>query len=167
MMTNTKLLQEITSMTTENNKILREQLKKQILDGIGELNNNIVQDFSEKYTMDFDKLIEQFNCYYQNLLNEIDNRHKKLNEEFLSSVNKIINKSNKSTLDNIILEYNSKIEQLNSEFDKKINYQSETILCMIKTLSDNINSLQKDNAIVMETLQLILTNLIINGVDRK
>ena len=35
----------------------------------------------------------------------------------------------------------------------------------LKAISDSISDIQKDNAVIMETLQLILTNMMLDNID--
>ena len=41
----------------------------------------------------------------------------------------------------------------------------EYILRIYKSLSESMDNIQKDNAIIMETLQLILANLLIDKIE--
>lgn len=164
MMTNTKLLQEITELTQENNEALREQLRQQILEGTSELNRSVLQDFSDKYHKEFNALCEQSKQQNDYLLEKVDESGKQLTSELASKLSQMITESNQTMLNNILTEYNSKFESLRSEIN---NMQSENIYYIVKALSNSMKNLQRDNSIIMETLQLILTNLLIDGVEKK
>lgn len=164
MMTNTKLLQEITELTQENNEALREQLRQQILEGTSELNRSVLQDFSDKYHKEFNELCEQSKQQNDDLLVKIDESGKQLTSELASKLGQMITESNQTMLSSILTEYNSKFESLRSEIN---NMQSENIYYIVKALSNSMKNLQRDNSIIMETLQLILTNLLIDGVGKK
>lgn len=164
MMTNTKLLQEITELTQENNEALREQLRQQILEGTSELNRSVLQDFSDKYHKEFNALCEQSKQQNDYLLEKVDESGKQLTSELASKLGQMITESNQTMLNNILTEYNSKFESLRSEIN---NMQSENIYYIVKALSNSMKNLQRDNSIIMETLQLILTNLLIDGVEKK
>ena len=56
------------------------------------------------------------------------------------------------------------IKQQIKELEEQMDQQFSQIADLQKILYDNIVSIQKDNAIIMETLQLILTNMLIDNV---
>lgn len=167
MLTNTKLLQEITAMTQENNEVLREKLKQQILEGTSNMNRSVLHDFSEKYHAEFKEMTDQFGKQHDELLKEFNEISKKQSETLTSKFAQAIAESNQAMAKQIAVEYCSKLEDLRNDINGRMSAQYGEMQEMIKALSINLNNLQRDNAIIMETLQLILTNLLIDGVNQK
>ena len=54
-----------------------------------------------------------------------------------------------------------------NELSEKMDTQFSELLQISECISDTINNLQKDTAVMMETLQLILTNMLIDKVENK
>lgn len=98
--------------------------------------------------------------------------YNKIISKEIKKVTALINENNKLLYD--------KIEKLNIETIRQSEMQireiqkikvdlrtsNEKISDDIDILKNNIMKLQKDNDIILETLQLILTNMLINGVAK-
>ena len=92
---------------------------------------------------------------------------KKQSETLTSKFAQAIAESNQAMAKQIVAEYCSKLEDLRNDINGRMSAQYGEMQEMIKALSISLNNLQRDNAIIMETLQLILTNLLIDGVNQK
>jgi len=144
MMTNKKLLEEINMQSQIDNENLREQLKEQ-LSSISKSNSNFAGALSEQIetlSKNQNELSQQINDKIQNLY--------QLGME-----------NNK--------DYSEKLEAVKRELLNKIDEQSNYITRMNKTLYDSIVSVQKDTEVIMQTLQVILTNMLLDDVktDKK
>lgn len=62
-------------------------------------------------------------------------------------------------------DYTQKIESLKTNLNEKLDLQLNQIMDISKSLADGVTNLQKDTAIIMETLQLILTNMMLNKIS--
>lgn len=60
--------------------------------------------------------------------------------------------------------YSVKSDDKRNDLIEKIDSQFSQILNINKTLSEQISGLQKDTAVIMEILQLILTNMLLDEV---
>ena len=58
-----------------------------------------------------------------------------------------------------------KIENVRSELNVRMDENMNMTLNSLKAISDSISDIQKDNAVIMETLQLILTNMMLDNID--
>lgn len=161
MITNKKLLEEIIAQTSVNNDTLREQLKQQILAGTSETSKSMLADMTEKYESGVTTILKDIQQCNENLKKEI-------NTELVQQSNELIEVINQESSDNqaeyklLMAEYDKKLEQLRNEMNSRFYSLSEEVMNIGKALSDSIVNLQKDNSIIMESIQLILTNMIIN-----
>ena len=151
MMTNKKLLDEIIEQTSMNNNELREQLKELINAVNNDPSRNIIADISRKYDVG---------------INEIKHEINNFSDKIGAELNEL---SVKQTSENAALsaEYKSSLKELSDDVNDKIRSLSDEITCIGKALSDSIENIQKDNSIIMESIQIILTNILINGVAEK
>lgn len=170
MMTNSKLLEEIISRSQNNNEILREKLKEQVLKGTNENSRSMMAEFSERYKNDFGELKNSITENVQLYNNEIKkdqslifNKMELLIKDMNDRLNTEIQKSVHETECKIMKEISSLREELNKNIDEKFNQTLQAV----KSVSDNMDNLQKDNAIIMQTLQLILANMLLEEVDKK
>lgn len=161
MITNKKLLEEIIAQTSVNNDTLREQLKQQILAGTSETSKSMLADMTEKYESGVTTILKDIQQCNENLKKEI-------NTELVQQSNELIEVINQESSDSqaeyklLMAEYDKKLEQLRNEMNSRFYSLSEEVMNIGKALSDSIVNLQKDNSIIMESIQLILTNMIIN-----
>ena len=139
MMTNKKLLEEINMQSQIDNENLREQLREQ-LSSISKSNSNFAGALSEQIEncrKNQNELSQQINDKIQNLYQFTDKNNK---------------------------DYAEKLEAVRKELSDKIDQQSNYITRMNKVLYDSIVSVQKDTEVIMQTLQVILTNMLLNDV---
>lgn len=154
MITNKNLYEMIANQMNNSNETLREQLKSQILEGTSQTGQNIVQELSDRYCAEIHSLQETLN-------NKLDNMYNDLKSEIASDMS-----NNSETLFRKISEdYSQKIESLQININEKLDVQLNQIMGISKSLADGITNLQKDTAIIMETLQLILTNMMLNKIS--
>lgn len=113
----------LSTQITDSNEALREQLKSQISENINENGKSAVQELSEKYTSEINRLRTELSKQFEEL-------H----------------------------------DNLKKEIFEKLDIQITQILEVNQKLSEQVVNLQKDTAIIMETLQLILTNMMLNKV---
>lgn len=151
MLTNKKLLDEIIAQTNVSNNELREQLKRQILEGTSETSKSVLTDMSEKYEAGVTSIKQEFQLRSDNIKTDISELLEKNHIEH----------------DKIIAEYDTALKELREDMENRIDSLAEEVESIGKALSDSIVNLQKDNSIIMESIQLILTNILINGVSNK
>lgn len=119
---------------------------------------------------------------YEMLSTQITDSNEALREQLKSQVLESANKSEKSVVEELSEKYTSEINNLKTEFNnqleklndnlkeetfEKLDTQMTQILKVNQNLAEKIVNLQKDTAIIMETLQLILTNMMLNKVPDK
>ena len=119
---------------------------------------------------------------YEMLSAQITDSNEALREQLKSQVLESANKSEKSVVEELSEKYTAEINNLKTEFSnqleklhdnlkeetfEKLDTQMTQILKVNQNLAENIVNLQKDTAIIMETLQLILTNMMLNKVPDK
>lgn len=151
MLTNKKLLDEIIAQASINNDDLREQLKQQILAGTNATSKNLLVELTEKYETGVSLIKQEFQFRSESIKTEIND----LSEKNSSEHNKMIS------------EYDAALKELRIDMNQRIDSLSEDLASIGKALSDSIVNLQKDNCIIMESIHLILTNILINGVSGK
>ncbi|MCM1133017.1 MAG: hypothetical protein NC340_06060 [Ruminococcus flavefaciens] len=150
MITNKNLFEMITNQMTVSNEELREQLKSQILEDINQTGQNIAQKLSDRYCAEINALQKQLNSKLDTLQNDIKS-------EMLKDISSNLDTLFKKFSD----DYTQKIESLKINLNEKLDLQLNQIMDISKSLTD----LQKDTAIIMETLQLILTNMMLNKIS--
>lgn len=166
MLTNKKLLDEIIAQTSVNNDALREQLKQQILAGTSETNKSVLADITEKYETGVTSIIEDIHQCNDVLKRQFNVDLAQHNNELTEAINREIS-YNQAEYKDLMSEYDKKLDVLREEINNRLDSISEEMMSMGKALSDSIINLQKDNSIIMESIQLILTNILINGVSNK
>lgn len=144
----------ITSQMSTGNEQLREQLKSQILEGANQTGHNIAQELSDKYSAGINALQEHLNS-----------RLDAVKIDLLSEIEKNISDNSDVLFRKISDDYSKKIESLSADINEKLDSQFNQIMEVSKSLADGITNIQKDTAIIMETLQLILTNMMLNKIS--
>ncbi len=119
---------------------------------------------------------------YEMLSAQITDSNEALREQLKSQVLASASKSEKSVVEELSEKYTFEINNLKTEFSnqleklhynlkeetfEKLDTQMTQILKVNQNLAENIVNLQKDTAIIMETLQLLLTNMMLNKVPDK
>ena len=119
---------------------------------------------------------------YEMLSAQITDSNEALREQLKSQVLESASKNEKSVVEELSEKYTSEINNLKTEFSnqleklhdnlkeetfEKLDTQMTQILKVNQNLAEKIVNLQKDTAIIMETLQLILTNMMLNKVPDK
>lgn len=119
---------------------------------------------------------------YEMLSAQITDSNEALREQLKSQVLESASKSEKGVVEELSEKYTSEINNLKTEFNnqleklhdnlkeetfEKLDTQMTQILKVNQNLAENIVNLQKDTAIIMETLQLLLTNMMLNKVPDK
>lgn len=113
------------------------------------------------------------------LSTQITDSNETLREQLKSQVLESASKNEKSVVEELSEKYTSEINNLKTELSsqleklhdslkeetfEKLDTQMTQILEVNRNLAEKVVNLQKDTAIIMETLQLILTNMMLNKV---
>jgi uncharacterized protein with gpF-like domain len=116
---------------------------------------------------------------YEMLSTQITDSNEALREQLKSQVLESASKNEKSVVEELSEKYTSEINNLKTELSsqleklhdilkeetfEKLDTQMTQILEVNRNLAEKVVNLQKDTAIIMETLQLILTNMMLNKV---
>ena len=116
---------------------------------------------------------------YEMLSTQITDSNEALREQLKSQVLESASKNEKSVVEELSEKYTSEINSLKTELSsqleklhdslkeetfEKLDTQMTQILEVNRNLAEKVVNLQKDTAIIMETLQLILTNMVLNKV---
>ena len=116
---------------------------------------------------------------YEMLSTQITDSNEALREQLKSQVLESASKNEKSVVEELSEKYTSEINSLKTELSsqleklhdslkeetfEKLDTQMTQILEVNRNLAEKVVNLQKDTAIIMETLQLILTNMMLNKV---
>lgn len=153
MITNKNLYEMIVTQMSNGNDALREQLKSQILD-----ENNRTQTFAQE-------LVNKQCNEFSELSKEINSRLNAIQIELKSEIFNAMSNNSEMMIQKIAQDYDEKIENLKSELHRKLDTQLYHMMSASKSLADGIANLQKDTAVIMEILQLILTNMMLNKVE--
>ena len=113
------------------------------------------------------------------LSTQITDSNEALREQLKSQVLESASKNEKNVVEELSEKYTSEINSLKTELSsqleklhdslkeetfEKLDTQMTQILEVNRNLAEKVVNLQKDTAIIMETLQLILTNMMLNKV---
>lgn len=113
------------------------------------------------------------------LSTQITDSNEALREQLKSQVLESASKNEKNVVEELSEKYTSEINNLKTELSsqleklhdslkeetfEKLDTQMTQILEVNRNLAEKVVNLQKDTAIIMETLQLILTNMMLNKV---
>ena len=109
---------------------------------------------------------------YEMLSTQITDSNEALREQLKSQVLESASKNEKSVVEELSEKYTSELssqleklhDSLKEETFEKLDTQMTQILEVNRNLAEKVVNLQKDTAIIMETLQLILTNMMLNKV---
>lgn len=137
-----------------SNEELREQLSSQILEGTNQTGQNVAQELSNQYRAEMNVLKDKF-------YNRLDDLKTELRSEIFSKMDEDTNALHEKNL----TVYNQKMDRLKTEFHEEMDSQLNQMMSVTKSLADSIADLQKDTAIIMKTLQLILTNMMLNKIS--
>ncbi|MBR6622312.1 MAG: hypothetical protein IKK91_00195 [Ruminococcus sp.] len=167
MMTNSKLYEMIIGQVNEGNESIREQLKTQISERADQA-QTLAQRLAEKQSREFSELLTVINEKLDNIKADMmQDIHEKIanliyeNGENFEKQMQLIKREN----ENLMREVNDKIDDLRNELIERMNDDLNKNLSSFKALSDGISNIQKDSAVIMETLQLILTNMMLDKVN--
>ena len=128
MVTNKKLLEELTNQSQVNNEALREQLRSYI---------QTVEETQKSTVLS----IHESDLYQK------------------------VSKYTQSSLNQVYVEFIKRLNEAKEELEGRMEQQNAQFLRIYKSLSESMDNIQKDNAIIMETLQLILANLLIDKIE--
>ena len=161
MITNNKLYEMITEQVSQGNEALREQLKAQISEK-AENTRTAAQEIAERQSRELNELSAMLNNRLDSIKIELTEQIKAETDNIGSDID---GKADK--MENLIRELYLRVEAVRAELSVKIDENLNMVLGSLKTLSDGMTDIQKDTAVIMETLQLILTNMMLDTVDIK
>ena len=156
MVTNKKLLEELTSQSQVNNEALREQIRSYI-QTVEETQKSTVLSIHEQ----LEKIRVQqdaMNCHYEQKMET-------LSQQVVSDLYQKVSKYTQSSLNQVYVEFIKRLNEAKEELEGRMEQQNAQFLRIYKSLSESMDNIQKDNAIIMETLQLILANLLIDKIE--
>lgn len=148
LMTNKKLLKKIIEQSQIDNEIVIEQLKTHILES-SEVGIGMMNELFGRYAANYSSLTELLEQSANQISGQLEQQQETAND-IRVDIEKLY-----ETLDET---KNGLIQKMDSQFSQ-MSYVN-------KTLSNQMESLQRDNAIIMETLQLILTNMLLDEVPK-
>ena len=151
MITNKKLLEEFTNQSQANNENLSGQLRTAI---------QSFEETSKNNTLSIHKQLENI----QEKINYNNEQNMAIFNQAISELYQKVSQNTQTSLNQIYVEYAKRLNGVKKELEEQMDQQFSQIADLQKILYDNIVSIQKDNAIIMETLQLILTNMLIDNV---
>jgi len=153
MITNKKLYEMIAEQMNAGNEDLREQLKAQIADKTAQ-SHTMAQELADKQSQEISllsaEISQKFNALQSDLHAEMHNTAENYSEIMIQKLTQ---------------EYDAKLENVKTELLDKLEENFSQMMNASKSLSDGIANLQKDTAVIMETLQLILTNMMLDNVE--
>ncbi|MBQ8011415.1 MAG: hypothetical protein IJ265_07680 [Oscillospiraceae bacterium] len=153
MITNKKLYEMMVEQMSNSNGALREQLKEQIMTGANE-NQTMMQALMEQQHTEITELSAQT----QNAINA-------LQSELRSELGSTAAAHSQMVIQQLTQEHTAKMDALKTELLAYLDERLGLMMQANKILSDHIADLQKDTAVIMETLQLILTNMMLDKVE--
>ena len=88
-----------------------------------------------------------------------------LSHQVVSDLYQKVSKYTQSSLNQVYVEFIKRLNEAKEELEGRMEQQNAQFLRIYKSLSESMDNIQKDNAIIMETLQLILANLLIDKIE--
>ena len=153
MITNKKICEMIMENMNDNNQSLREQLRK-----------HFETNIDESQTM-ARKLAEFQHDEISKLKTEFDSRLVKIHDEIKNEITDTVTRYTQVAIQKIIEYYDLKIDSIRTEFNDKLDENHTEMQNTSRYILECVTNLQKDTAIIMETLQLILTNMMLGDVE--
>lgn len=153
MITNKKMCEMIMENMNDNNQSLREQLRK-----------HFETNIDESQTM-ARKLAEFQHDEISKLKTEFDSRLVKIHDEIKNEITDTVTRYTQVAIQKIIEYYDLKIDSIRTEFNDKLDENHTEMQNTSRYILECVTNLQKDTAIIMETLQLILTNMMLGDVE--
>ncbi|GEM_PF-2284923 len=153
MITNKKLYEMIAEQMHSGNEELRANLKSHIADKTAQA-QSLAQEFADRQSEEISTLSAEMNHKLNVLQSELSTQIHSVTAEYSETM-----------IQKLTQEYDAKLENLKSELFEKLDENFFQVISTGKLLSDGINNLQKDTAVIMETLQLILTNMMLDSVE--
>ena len=153
MFTNKKLYDMITEQITNENEDLREQLKTQIADRAAQT-QSMAQELAGRQSMEISKLSQDVNDKVNALQNELK-----------SEIANAAESNYQMIVQQLTQVYDAKLESLRAELLEKIDENTYQLMKVSKIINDGIRNVQKDTAVIMQTLQLILTNMMLDEAE--
>ncbi|MBQ6945617.1 MAG: hypothetical protein IJN43_15045 [Ruminococcus sp.] len=153
MITNKKMCEMIMENMNDNNQSLREQLRK-----------HFETNIDESQTM-ARKLAEFQHDQISKLKTEFDSRLVKIHDEIKNEITDTVTRYTQVAIQKIIEYYDLKIDSIRTEFNDKLDENHTEMQNTSRCILECVTNLQKDTAIIMETLQLILTNMMLGDVE--
>lgn len=148
-MTNRKLLEEIIAQSESSNQSIREQLQNHI-STTSEASRGVMNSMFERYTSDYTALTALIDKSSDEITRKVEDQ-RTVTDELKRSIDA----------------YNSKLDEVKNGLIEKMDTQFSQMLQIHKALSAQMADLQKDSAIIMETMQIILTNMLIDEVRKE
>ena len=151
MITNKKLYEMIEEQINHSNEDLREKLKMQIAEK-SSATQTLAQELADRHAVEINNFSAEMHQQWNALQSEIQRTAENQSEIIIQK---------------LMQDYSQKTESLKSELFEKLDENFEQVMNASKSLADGIANLQKDTAVIMETLQLILTNMMLDKVEIK
>ena len=152
MMTNKALFEKISSQMNLSNAELREQLLSQIMANVNGV-DTLVQRLVDRQHEDMSLISESITSIVIAQKKELENEIRDgLNSESQSAVNRLEKKLDK------------RFDAVQSSLSQQIYESFSQIERKEQQISEEVINLQKDTAIIMSTLQLILTNMMLGEI---
>ena len=149
MVTNKKLLEELTNQSQVNNEALREQLRSYI---------QTVEETQKSTVLSIHEQLEEIRVQQDAM-----NCHNE--QKVVSDLYQKVSNYTQSSLNQVYVEFIKRLNEAKEELEGRMEQQNAQFLRIYKSLSESMDNIQKDNAIIMETLQLILANLLIDKIE--
>ena len=172
-----EMVTELTNAVSANNKADIEELNKQYITKLNEtkeeLEKIVTQSQNNNETFiskGNEQLLARIKQQHQMLAEQADNKIESLHQKMATELNET-KKELEERIDSYYYQMMSinqyKLIEAKKEIEAKIDSNFYKMLSTNQRLSEEITSLQKDISIIMETLQLILTNMLLDEVEEK
>lgn len=156
MVTNKKLLEELTNQSQVNNEALREQLRSYI---------QTVEETQKSTVLSIHEQLEEIRVQQDAMNCHNEQKMETLSQQVVSDLYQKVSKYTQSSLNQVYVEFIKRLNEAKEELEGRMEQQNAQFLRIYKSLSESMDNIQKDNAIIMETLQLILANLLIDKIE--
>ena len=156
MVTNKKLLEELTNQSQVNNEALREQLRSYI---------QTVEETQKSTVLSIHEQLEEIRVQQDAMNCHSEQKMETLSQQVVSDLYQKVSKYIQSSLNQVYVEFIKRLNEAKEELEGRMEQQNAQFLRIYKSLSESMDNIQKDNAIIMETLQLILANLLIDKIE--
>lgn len=164
MITNTKLYEMVIEQFTSGNGELRDQLLSQI-SASAEKNETMAQQLAYQQRTEIEQISDSLQAQIKTVQEELNSKIEKTATTCSAALMQTMTTHFNGEINKLQAYFDEEIEKLQTAITYTLDERFEKIMLATKNMTDRMIDLQKDTAVIMQTLQLILTNMMLDNVS--